>query len=429
MRTKFYLETYGCSLNKADSDIIVGRLREIGLSREDSPDDADLIILNTCGVKEPTEDRAIHRIGELAGVGPPIVIAGCLPRISLDRIRTTLPSFAAILGPQSVDSLGAVVMRVLKGERGIVHLDSDQSSKLKFFEGPPGTVICTVPICEGCLGRCTYCAVRTARGDVRSYSIDEIAEVVQRCTHLGYREIRLTSQDSGVFGTDTDETLAQLLSRLDKIPGDHLFRLGMFNPDLIISSLSKLLDIMSSDHYFRFFHAPLQSGSDTVLKSMGRRYTVKEWTDVVSSIRGRFQNPTIATDIIVGFPGESDEDFEQTIEIISKTRPEIVNISKYGDRPGTVASKSTNKVDTQVKKDRSRKLSTLVWDQLTELNNEWVGRTIQVLATEKAPKGGLLCRSLSYKPVIIHGDFTLGNRLDVTISSAERSHLLGTVSP
>ncbi|MHA1961975.1 MAG: tRNA (N(6)-L-threonylcarbamoyladenosine(37)-C(2))-methylthiotransferase [Candidatus Thorarchaeota archaeon] len=429
MRTTFYLETYGCSLNKADSDIIVGRLREIGLSREASPDDADLIILNTCGVKEPTEDRAIHRIGELGQVGPPMVLTGCLPRISLDRIRTTLPSFAAILGPQSVDSLGAVVMRVLRGERGIVHLDSDQTSKLQFFEGPPGTVVCTVPICEGCLGKCTYCAVRTARGDVRSYSINELAEVVQRCTHLGYREIRLTSQDSGVFGTDTGETLVQLLSRLDKIPGDHIFRLGMFNPDLIISSLSRLLDIMSSDHYFRFFHAPLQSGSDTILKSMGRRYTVEEWIDVVASIRSRFSNPTIATDIIVGFPGESDEDFEQTVEVISKTRPEVVNISKYGDRPGTVASQSTNKVDTQVKKARSRRLSILVWEQLTELNREWVGRTIQVIATEKAPKGGVLCRSQSYKPVIFHGDLDLGGRLDVTISSAEKSHLTGIVSP
>ncbi|UCE10809.1 MAG: tRNA (N(6)-L-threonylcarbamoyladenosine(37)-C(2))-methylthiotransferase [Candidatus Thorarchaeota archaeon] len=429
MSSTFYLETYGCSLNKADSDIIVGRLHDIGLSRNETPNDADLIIVNTCGVKEPTEDRAIHRITELTQIGRPIVVTGCLPRISLPRLKSAVPSFAAILGPQSIDSLGAVILRVLKGERGIMHLDSDQSSKLQFFEGPPETVVCTVPICEGCLGHCTYCAVRTARGEVRSYSIDEITEVVRRCTHLGYREIRLTSQDSGAFGADSGETLVQLLKRLDTIPGEHMFRLGMFNPDLVIDSLSSMLDVMKSNHFFRFFHAPLQSGSDRVLESMGRKYSLNEWLQVVTDIRGRFPDSTIATDIIVGFPGETEDDFDQTVELISRVRPEVVNISKYGDRPGTIASKSKDKVDTEVKKDRSRRLSRLVWDQATEMNKAWIGRAVEVLVTEGAPKGGLLCRTKSYKPVIVHSDLNLGETLEVTISSAEKSHLTGTVNP
>ncbi|MHA2002637.1 MAG: tRNA (N(6)-L-threonylcarbamoyladenosine(37)-C(2))-methylthiotransferase, partial [Candidatus Thorarchaeota archaeon] len=210
----FYLETYGCSLNKADSDLIVGRLNGLGAAQTPDIEMADLIVLNTCGVKEPTEDRIVHRLEELGNQSIPVIVAGCLPRISLDRIQRAIPRFAALLGPQSIETLGDVANRVLNGERGIVHLDSDYESKLRFFEGPPNSVICTIPICEGCLGSCAYCAVRFARGSVRSYSVAEIHSVVERCVHLGYGEIRLTSQDAGVFGHDSGETLVELLRNL-----------------------------------------------------------------------------------------------------------------------------------------------------------------------------------------------------------------------
>lgn len=169
MTFRFYLETYGCSLNTADSDIIVGRLRELEADRVHDVHDADLIILNSCGVKEPTEDRIIHQLEELSKESAPVIVTGCLPRISLSRIERAIPDYAAILGPQSIESLGVVVPRVLRGERGIQHLDSDEASKLKWFEGPPDSVICTVPICEGCLGSCAYCAVKFARGQVKSH--------------------------------------------------------------------------------------------------------------------------------------------------------------------------------------------------------------------------------------------------------------------
>jgi MiaB-like tRNA modifying enzyme len=424
---RFYLETYGCSLNTADSDIIVGRLLKLEGERVQVIRDADLIILNSCGVKEPTEDRIIHRLNELSKETSPVVVAGCLPRISLFRIERAIPDYAAILGPQSIESLASVVPRVLGGERGIQHLDSDEVSKLKWFEGPPNSVICTIPICEGCVGNCAYCAVRFARGQVRSHSINDIRSVIERCIHLGYKEIRLTSQDAAVFGSDTGETLASLLGDVGQINGTHRFRLGMFNPDLVVDSIDDILRAMESPRFFKFFHIPLQTGSDSVLKAMKRRYSVAEWEMIVSRVRERFADATIATDIIVGFPGESDSDFEQTLDVIRRIRPSVVNISKYGDRPGTLASKSKDKVNTDTKKDRSRTLTIVVNDILRESNESWVGWSGPVILTEKGSKGGIVGRNGSYKTVIIQEEVNLGSTVEVEITSAERSHLIGEI--
>jgi MiaB-like tRNA modifying enzyme len=424
---RFYLETYGCSLNTADSDIIVGRLKELKVNRVHDIDDADLIILNSCGVKEPTEDRIIHRLRELSKETSPVVVTGCLPRISLSRIERAIPNYAAILGPQSIESLTAVVNRVLDGERGIRHLDTDESSKLKWFEGPPDSVICTVPICEGCLGSCTYCAVKFARGQVRSHSITDIHRVIERCVHLGYKEIRLTSQDAAVYGSDTDETLANLLEDVGKIEGDHKFRLGMFNPNLVLDSIDDILQVMDRPHFFKFFHIPLQTGSDSLLQAMNRQYTVAEWERVVGTVRKRINNPTIATDIIVGFPGEQDSDFEHTLDVIQRVRPSVVNISKYGDRPRTLASRSQDKVNTDTKKNRSRVLTKLVNEILRETNESWVGWSGPIILTEKGSKGGLVGRNESYKTVIVQEDLDLGSTIEVKIISAERTHLHGEI--
>ncbi len=429
MGLKYYLETYGCSLNTADSDIIVGRLEAIEGQRVKDIGDAELILLNTCGVKEPTEDKIVHRLEELAQGSTPIVVTGCLPKISLERIEKAIPGFAALLGPQSVETLASIVPRVLEGERGIRHIESDNAYKLKWFAGPPDSVICTIPICEGCLGSCAYCAVKFARGKVRSYSIEDIHQKIERCVHLGYREIRLTSQDAAVYGSDTGESLADLMQSVGSIEGPHRFRLGMFNPNIVMSSIHDLLESMDNEHFFKFFHIPLQSGSDRLLKTMKRRYIVNEWESVVQRVRKKFPDATISTDIIVGFPGETDSDFEQTLELIRRVKPSVTNISKYGDRPNTLASRSKEKVETSAKKNRSRTLTKLVDTILVESNEAWVGWSGSVLVTEKGSKGGMLGRNNSYKPVIIHEGLSPGTIVDVKITSSERTHLIGEIMP
>ncbi|MBN2228062.1 MAG: tRNA (N(6)-L-threonylcarbamoyladenosine(37)-C(2))-methylthiotransferase [Candidatus Thorarchaeota archaeon] len=425
MKIKYFLETYGCSLNSADSDIIAGRLQDIGAHRTTDEKKAAVIILNTCGVKEPTEDRIIYRLEELAKGETPIVIAGCLPKISLDRILRAIPTYAAILGPQSIDSMIDVLPRVLRGERGIVHLESSFESKLKWLQAPSNGVICTIPICEGCLGNCSYCAVRFARGQVKSHQPREICKTITKCVRSGHREIRITSQDLGVYGIDIQSDLISLLKQIDEIPGDHRFRLGMFNPNLVLESISALIDVMDSDHFFKFFHVPLQSGSDIILKEMKRLYSVNNWEYVVNTIRSSFSNATIATDIIVGFPGETDEDFELTMDLIRRVHPAVVNISKYGDRPDTLASKRQDKVDTSIKKKRSQLLTRLVNKIILENNESWLDWTGLVLVTDRGLRGGYLCRNYAYKPIIVHDRLALGSTVEVRIVDAKRTHLVG----
>jgi MiaB-like tRNA modifying enzyme len=427
MKIKFYLETYGCSLNSADSDIIIGTLANIDGVRVESTNMANLIILNTCGVKEPTEDRIISRLESLSSGKIPVIVAGCLPKISLKRIKGALPNYAAIIGPQSIESLSDIVPRVLEGEEGIVHLDSDDVSKLNWLEGPPNSVICTIPICEGCLGNCAYCAVKFARGAVKSHSRRAIFDSVEKCVRSGYKEIRITSQDLGTYGVDINSNLVELTHMIDKIDGEHRFRLGMFNPNLVLDSIGELVQVMKSDHFFKFFHIPLQSGSNTILQAMGRKYVVEEWEQIVDTVRHNIDNSTIATDIIVGFPGETEQDFELTMEIISKVRPPVVNISKYGDRPGTLASKAKNKVDTSAKKDRSRRLTKLVNEILEENNKSWIGWSGPVIVTEKGSRGGLMCRNPSYKPIILNENIEIGETVPIRIVDAERTHLFGEV--
>jgi threonylcarbamoyladenosine tRNA methylthiotransferase CDKAL1 len=427
MGLKYYLETYGCSLNRADSDIIVGRLKAIEGQRVKDINEAELILLNTCGVKEPTEDKIIHRLEELALRSTPIVVTGCLPKISLDRVEKAIPEYAALLGPQSIETLASIVPRVLEGERGIRHIESDNTNKLKWFSGPPDSVICTIPICEGCLGSCAYCAVKFARGKVRSYSIEELHQTIERCVHLGYREIRLTSQDAAVYGSDTGETLGDLMRSLGNIEGLHKFRLGMFNPNIVRNSIYDLLEAMGNEHFFKFFHIPLQSGSDRLLRTMKRRYTVNEWENLVQRVRKCFKNPTIATDIIVGFPGENESDFKETLDLIKRVKPSVTNISKYGDRPNTLAAKSKEKVETSVKKKRSRILTKIVDEILIESNKTWVGWSGPIIITEKGSRGGMLGRNESYKTVIVHEDLKPGTIIDVEVTSSERTHLIGVV--
>lgn len=420
--SKFYLETYGCSLNSADSDLIVSQLRRIGATRIELPREADVLIINTCGVKERTEDRIVYRIEELSHEGIPLVIAGCLPKISFERVKRADSRFAAIVGPQSIASIQSIIRRVLEGERGIIHLEADSGSKLSFFEGPSGGVVCTVPICEGCLGHCAYCAVRLARGHVRSHRISELLKVIERCVHQGYREIRLTAQDASSFGHDTNEDIVGLLRALDAIEGQHVFRLGMLNPNLTPDKLHGLLDVIQSDHFFKFFHVPLQSGSDQILRAMGREYSAADWMSVVQCIKQVFPHATLATDVIVGFPGESEDDFQKTIDIIESTTPEIVNISKYGDRPGTPASTSSDKVSTSIKKARSRRLSAVVAESTVRTDSSWIGWTGCVIATEAGPRGGIVCRNWAYRRIVVHDSLRLGEDVQVRIVSANRTY-------
>jgi len=215
------------------------------------------------------------------------------------------------------------------------------------------------------LNRCTFCATKLARGNLRSYRIGDIKRQVEKAVTDGCKRINLTSQDDGCYGFDIDTDLPSLLNELITIEGDFTIRVGMMNPWHLDKVMDGLLEVFESDKIFKFLHIPVQAGSEQVLKHMRRIHTVENFKDAVEKFRAKFSGMNIATDIIVGYPSETEEDFQETLELIEETKPEVVNISRFSSRQGTDASKM-KQISSEIMKDRSQRLHEVIKKQKEE---------------------------------------------------------------
>jgi threonylcarbamoyladenosine tRNA methylthiotransferase CDKAL1 len=355
--TRVHGEVYGCPSNIADYEIAMGLLKESGFEISDSPQGADLNIIFTCIVKTPTEQRMVRRIQELVKLGKPLIIAGCMPKVEQKLIGGIAPN-ASMLGPKSIDKIVAAAKNALKGEN-VIFVSDSQRPKLCMPRFRKDEKVGIVEISNGCLGSCSYCIVKSVRGRLQSYSVEEIVEEVQSAVNDGCTEIWLTSQDNGCYGLDVGTSLPKLLNEVCKVPGDFTIRVGMMNPTHVKGMVDELIDAYSNEKIQKFLHLPVQSGSDRVLKSMKRGYAVEEFKDIVDKFRQAFPDLTLSTDIIVGFPTELDKDFQATIDLLKGIRPQKVNISKFGARPGTGAAEM-EQLPVETVNDRSRTLHKLV---------------------------------------------------------------------
>jgi MiaB/RimO family radical SAM methylthiotransferase len=213
--------------------------------------------------------------------------------------------------------------------------------------------VAIVQVARGCVGTCTYCITRMARGPLKSFPEDQIRD--EMCAHAlaGTPEIQITAQDISCWGKDIGKSLPSLLQKFDDIPGRFMIRVGMMNPGTVKGILDDLVDAYAGNRIFKFLHLPVQSGSDSVLKRMGREYTVSDFEEIVARFKQRYPEITLATDMIVGFPGETDEDFSQSLDLIDRIRPQKVNITRYSARPFTPISSEKDFPDW-IKKERSR---------------------------------------------------------------------------
>ena len=296
-----------------------------------------MIIFNTCAVKGPTENRIIDNLKH-APTDKKIVVSGCLPKISFERLLREV-HFDGAVGPAVGGEIVNVVKRVLAGEK-VVDLDSvKEKPLLSLPRQTANPVISIVPINFGCLGSCSYCCVVFARGHLRSYSIKEIVERVKSDYVAGAREFWLTSQDTASYGRELYIDLADLLSEIGRLSGDFRVRVGMMTPNLVTEMQTRLITAFENPKIFKFLHLPVQSGDDTVLQHMRRFYTAAEFKGIVDTFRGEFSQLTLATDVIVGFPGETEEAFENTLKLLDEVKPDIVNVSKFFARPKTVAAR------------------------------------------------------------------------------------------
>ena len=422
---KIYIDTFGCTFNQADSQIMAGLLTDNEGTLTDSPVDADVIIMNTCYVKHPTEQKVINNIKKMKKQFPEkkLIITGCMVEIDPTKLESAAPD-ASWIGPHKIQSTPSIVRSVLDGEivRSTGYSNESKVCLPKIRSNP---LIHIIQICEGCDGVCTYCCTRFARGPLQSYPSAMIKKEAEQAVSEGCREIQLTAQDSAAYGKDTGETLSYLMNQIADIDGEFRIRVGMMHPKSMMGDVEGIINAFKRDKLYKFLHIPIQSGSNTVLNHMNRCHTVEEFKAIISRFKEEIPEITISTDIIVGYPTEDDKAFSDTINLIKDIKPDLLHISKYMHRPGATSS-NLEEIEHESMKKRSKTLSNLKSEISLEKNLLLVGTKQHVLITSKGSKGGYVGRTDSYKTVIIESA-KIGSFLDVIITDAKSTYLIGDI--
>lgn len=395
-----YFETYGCALNKADTSLMKSLVVDGGHKVVENIDEADVIVINTCTVRLDTELKMIKRLNYLYrryGGSKRIVVAGCMVSAQPYTVKKVAPK-AVLLSPQNITKLLEAI------EGGIDHIlgERDTTYLKPYLEG----AIAAVPIAEGCIGNCSFCITKLARRKLRSYEPNYIVSAVHEAVRRGAVEVELTAQDTGSYGLDIgDYRLHDLVKDIvEKVPGNYMIRIGMMNPDTLARILDGIIEVLREPKVFKYLHVPLQSADNRVLKIMKRRYTYDEFKEIIKEVRRKVPSVTIATDIIVGHPGEDEEAFKNTVKAIAELQFDKVHIAQYTIRPRTEAA-SMPQIPEHIKKRRSTILSKLVERVGLNINREYVGSLASVVITGRSFRGDTIGRTINYKPVVVSGNF------------------------
>ncbi|MCH8832822.1 MAG: tRNA (N(6)-L-threonylcarbamoyladenosine(37)-C(2))-methylthiotransferase [Thaumarchaeota archaeon] len=419
---KIWVEAYGCSASFADSEMISGLLVNGGHTLADSSSESDLNLVVTCSVKDVTANKMIHRIKSLKS--KPLVVAGCFPKAERTTVEK-LTQEASLLGPNSLGKTLDVINSTLKGKR-VVALDDIDVSKVGLPKVRLNPTIGIVEISNGCMSECTFCQTKLSKGDLTSYRIGDIVRQVKSEIDDGCKEVWLTSTDNGCYGFDIGADLPLLINSVCEIAKDFKVRVGMMNPMYMPRIRDGLLTSFEDDKVFKFLHVPVQSGSDRVLNEMKRGHTSETFRDIITKFRTKFPKFTVSTDIIVGFPTETEDDFQKTVELLEGTEPDIVNLSRYSRRPGTDAAE-WDQVEVSEVKRRSKILSDLIERISLKNNQDWIGWNGDVLfdeRTDRAIKG----RNFAYKPIFVKESVEIGEKHSVEIVDATTHSLLGKIA-
>ena len=419
---KIFVESYGCSASFADSEMISGLVQNGGHTLVDDSSESDLNIVVTCSVKDATANKMIHRIKSLKS--KPLVVAGCLPKAEKNTVEKFTEN-ASMLGPNSLGKTLQVIDSTLKGRKQIALEDSD-ISKVGLPKVRLNPTVGIVEIASGCMSECTFCQTKLSKGDLSSYRLGDIVRQVQTEIVEGCKEIWLTSTDNGCYGFDIGTDLPSLVNAVTEIPDDFMIRIGMMNPMYMPRIKERLIESYDNDKVFKFLHIPVQSGSDKVLHDMKRGHTSGTYREMIKKIKNKFINFTISTDIIVGFPSETAEDFQETVDLLGETRPDVVNLSRYSPRPGTDAA-DMRQIEVAEVKRRSKIIFEQISKISTENNKKWIGWTGDVLFDEKTEEG-IKGRNFAYKPVFIRDKAEIGQLHKIKITDATTSALLGKIA-
>lgn len=432
---KYYIETMGCQLNENDSEKIAGITEKAGFEETNNPADADLVIFNTCCVRENAEERLFGKLGELKKQreekGTIIAIGGCMmqePHI-LDKIKQSYNYTDIVFGTHTLHKFEEDLKKAIeerKKIRDVIDIDGEVIEGLPIKRNDKYRA--SVTIMYGCNNFCSYCIVPYVRGRERSREPKKILEEVSILAKEGYKEITLLGQNVNSYNGGENYKFANLLNDVCKIEGIERIRFVSPHPKDFTDDVIEA--IANNEKVARVIHLPLQSGSSNILKVMNRKYTKEQYLELVEKMRKRIPNVVFSTDIIVGFPGETEEDFEDTLDVVRKVNFEQVYMFIYSRRVGTVADRMENQIPEEIKHQRFDKLKELYDSRVSENNEKYVGTTQKLLVEgfSKNDKNVLTGRTDTNKVVNFEGTTDLiGKIINIKITEEHKWYLTGKI--
>lgn len=437
---KVYIDTMGCQMNKSDTERMLGMLSHFDYEETKTPEDADLLLVNTCSIRQLSEDKAFSAVGTWGkwkkelGKDIKIGFCGCVAQQKAQEIFKRAPYVDFILGTHKIYALPEIIKRINNGERVCECTETNQTEddKAKDYEiQRVKGVGAWIPITEGCNNFCTYCIVPYTRGRERSREPEIIIKEAKDALASGYKEITLLGQNVDSYGKDFKDKqyrLAQLLTDLNNLEGNFRIRFVTSYPTDITDEL--IDTVVKLDKVCEYFHIPMQSGSTPVLKAMNRRYTREEYAKIVQKIRNKVPDVTITSDFIAGFPGETEDQFVETLTAIDEFELDYSNVAAYSPREKTVAAKWVDKyIPEDVKDERFQRLNKKIQENCLKSNKKYVGREMEVLVENFYEHKGKMIntgKTRNFKTVHIPCDKDLtGQFVNIKITEAKTWYIKG----
>lgn len=429
----FFVRTYGCQMNELDTEIMVGLLESRGLTRTEDEETADLLIFNTCSIRDLAERKVMGKLGKLGRTRQSnaiIGVTGCMANAKKDSLFQKLPHIDFVLGTNNIHELNNVLDDILASRKQLIRTDDRFEHELDYLNAKrDDKVKAYVSIIRGCDKFCTYCVVPYTRGPEVSRAPQSIIEECQMLANQGYKEVTLLGQNVNSYGKDKPEWQAlfhDLLYQIDKIPGIERIRFMTSHPVDITKELMQAIRDLKS--VCEFVHFPLQAGSNRILKKMHRIYTLEQYLEKVQMLREIVPNVHLGTDIIVGFPTETEEEFQETYRMLKEIEYSVAFLFAYSPRKGTPAMRWKDDIPEDVKQDRLQRLIALQDEIYTNHRQQLLGTEIEVLVEKQNFKDSSLLkgRSRCWKNVLFQGgDELMGTLQRVKIHSYSHQTLIG----
>ncbi len=445
---RLFIKTYGCQMNVYDSERMKDVLAPLGYVTTETADDADLVLLNTCHIREKATEKVFSELGQLkrlkqkSGGKMLLGVTGCVAQAEGEEIMRRQPAVDLVLGPQAYHKLPEMIARVHRAANERLETDFDVEEKFdalpldRQVDGPSAFL----SVQEGCDKFCTFCVVPYTRGAEFSRNVDAIVAEARALVHKGVREINLLGQNVNAYhgaapsleGGDS-WTLSKLIRHLAKIDGLDRIRFTTSHPRDMDDDLIEAFG--DTEKLMPYLHLPIQAGSDAILKAMNRGHTAERYVEIIDRLREIRPDMAVTSDFIVGFPGERDEDFEDTMKLVERIDYAAAYSFKYSRRPGTPAADMFSQVPEEVKDERLQRLQALLRDQQTRFNQSQIGKTLPVLVTGKARNEGQMAGRTPYLQAThfeCSEDLT-GQIVNVTMDAATLNsvggHLASNVEP